>query len=59
MKRAFSIGITVFALALPALASAQQPAPGPSPTPPPRAVEARADQELKKMSEFLAKVLPR
>lgn len=45
--------------ALPLTALAQEPAaipsPTPSPTPPPRAVEARATEELKKMSDFLAK----
>jgi hypothetical protein len=59
-------------LALPALAGAQATAPkaprakatpkpavaSPSPTPIPKWIEPRADQELKKMSEFLAK-LPR
>ncbi len=53
MKR--SSVATLCVLALPALAAAQQPAPSPSPAPPPRRIEARADQELKKMSEFLAK----
>ena len=53
MKR--EILMTVAALALPALAAAQ-PAPSPSPTPAPRAVEPRAEQELKKMGEFLAKL---
>ena len=49
--------LTVLAArALPALASAQPAEPAPAPTP--RAVEARADQELKRMGEFLAK-LPR
>jgi len=43
-------------LALPALAGSQPVAPSRSPTPAPRAVEARADQELKRMSEFLAGV---
>jgi hypothetical protein len=42
-------------LALPALADAQPAAPSPSPTPAARVVEARADQELKRMSEFLAR----
>ena len=64
--------ILLAALAVPALASAQAPkakkpnpktAPAPavatpSPTPIPRWIEPRADQELKKMSDFLAK-LPR
>jgi hypothetical protein len=49
---------TVFAaLVLAPLAGAQEEAPGP-PARPARSVEARADQELKRMSEFLAK-LPR
>jgi hypothetical protein len=50
--------MVVGALALAPLAGAQEPAPGPSSTPLPRSVEARAEQELKKMGEFLAK-LPR
>ncbi len=64
--------ILLAALAAPALAGAQAPkaktpnpktAPAPavatpSPTPIPRWIEPRADQELKKMSDFLAK-LPR
>lgn len=49
------VAATALALALPAFVGAQEPAPSASPTPPPRRVEARADQELKKMSEFLAK----
>jgi hypothetical protein len=60
MKLAFLLAVT--ALGLPGLAFAQQPAPtpsaSPSPAAAPRYIEARADQELKKMSEFLAK-LPR
>jgi hypothetical protein len=58
MRRKSSFLVAVLALALPALTAAQTPAPTPSatPTPPPRAIEARADQEMKKMSEFLAKV---
>lgn len=57
MRRQSSISVAVFVLALPALAAAQAPGgPSPAPTPPPRRVEARADQELQKMSEFLAKV---
>ena len=51
--------LTVLAvLAWPALAAAQPAEPAPSPSKTPRAVEARADQELKRMSEFLGK-LPR
>jgi hypothetical protein len=64
--------IAVAALAVPALAGAQAAAPkppkakaspapavaSPAPTPIPRRIEPRADQELKRMSEFLAK-LPR
>jgi hypothetical protein len=57
MKRE-SLIATAFALAVPVAAGAQQPSGNPSPARAPRAVEARADQELKKMSEFLAK-LPR
>lgn len=54
MKREF--WTVVAALALAPLAGAQEPAPGPPPAPPPRSVEARADEELKKMGEFLAKL---
>jgi hypothetical protein len=54
MKRRF--WTVVGALALAPLAGAQEPAPGPSSTAPPRNVEARAEQELKKMGEFLAKL---
>ena len=50
--------MVVAALALAPLAGAQEPAPVPSSGPAPRSVEARAEQELKKMGEFLAK-LPR
>jgi hypothetical protein len=46
----------VAALALAPLAGAQEPAPGPPPAPLPRNIEARAEQELKKMGEFLAKL---
>jgi len=46
----------VAALTLAPFAGAQEPAPGPSSTAPPRSVEARAEQELKKMGEFLAKL---
>jgi hypothetical protein len=54
MKR--ELRMAVAALALAPLAGAQAPAPGPPPAPPPRSVEARAEQELKKMGEFLAKL---
>jgi hypothetical protein len=55
MKRDFLAALV--ALVLAPFASAQEPAqPGPSPTPPTRNVEARAEQELKKMGEFLAKL---
>ncbi len=54
MKRDVFIAAAL-ALTLPGAASAQEPAGGASETAPPRSVEARADQELKKMSEFLAK----
>jgi len=59
--------LIVVALALPAVLGAQatkpKPTPvpavaSPEPTPPPRWIEPRADEELKRMSEFLAK-LPR
>jgi len=46
--------MVVAALALAPLAGAQEAEPGPSSTPPARSVEARAEQELKKMGEFLA-----
>jgi hypothetical protein len=55
MKRKVVVA-AVCALALQGRAGAQEPAQNASPTPAPRAVEARADQELKKMSEFLAKL---
>ena len=48
--------MVVAALALAPLASAQAPLPGPPAAPPKRTVEARAEQELKKMGEFLAKL---
>jgi hypothetical protein len=54
MKRDF--WTVVAALALAPLAGAQEPAPAPASPPPPRSVEARAEQELKKMGEFLAKL---
>lgn len=57
MKRE-SLIAAALALALPGMASAQQPATSPAPSPAARNLEPRADQELKKMSEFLAK-LPR
>jgi hypothetical protein len=46
--------MVVAALALLPLAGAQESEPGPSSRPPARSVEARAEQELKKMGEFLA-----
>jgi hypothetical protein len=55
MKRCFRTFVA--ALALARLAGAQEPPPGP-PAPPARSVEPRAEQELRKMGEFLAK-LPR
>jgi hypothetical protein len=54
MKR--NSGMVVAALALAPLAVAQEKERGPSPALPARSVEARADQELKKMGEFLAKL---
>ena len=57
MKRLF-FNLGALALGLPGRASAQSPASSPSLAQPPRAIEARTDQELKKMIEFLAK-LPR
>jgi hypothetical protein len=47
--------MVVAALAVASLAGAQESAPGPSSAGPARSVEARAEQELKKMGEFLAK----
>jgi hypothetical protein len=47
--------MVVATLALCPLAGAQEPATGTPPAPPSRSVEARAEQELKKMGEFLAK----
>jgi hypothetical protein len=44
----------VAASALSVVAGAQEPAPGPATAPPTRSVEARADQELKRMGAFLA-----
>ena len=44
------------ALALAPLAGAQEPAAVSPPAPPPRSVETRAEQELKRMGEFLAKL---
>jgi len=54
MKRHF--WTVVAALVLAPLAGAQEPAPGPPLAPPPRSVEPRAEQELKRMGEFLAKL---
>jgi hypothetical protein len=54
MKRQF--WMSVAALALAPFAGAQEPAPAPSSFPPSRSVEARAEQELKKMGEFLARL---
>ena len=51
-----SVRMVVAALVLAPLAGAQEPAPGPSSAPPPRNVEARAEQELKRTGEFLAKL---
>jgi hypothetical protein len=52
MKR--DLWLFVAALALAPLAGAQEPAAGRPSTPPARSVEARAEQELKRMGEFLA-----
>ena len=54
MKR--DLWTVVAALALASFASAQEPAAGPPAAAPARSVEARAEQELKKMGEFLAKL---
>jgi len=54
MKRDCWMGVVTLALA--PLAGAQEPAVGPPAAAPPRSVEARAEQELKKMSDFLAKL---
>jgi hypothetical protein len=54
MKR--DLWTVVAALALAPLAGAQEPASGTPSSPPPRNVEARAEQELKRMSDFLAKL---
>jgi hypothetical protein len=48
--------MAVVALALASLAGGQEPAADAPSTPPPRSVEARADQELKRMGEFLARL---
>jgi hypothetical protein len=48
--------MVVVALALAPLAGAQEPAPDASSAPPARNVEARAEQELKRMGEFLARL---
>jgi hypothetical protein len=55
MKLEILIAVAL-ALALPGLANAEQPDSGASPDRAARAVEPRADQELKKMSAFLAKL---
>jgi hypothetical protein len=55
MRKAICFVAATGLVALPALARPQEPAPSPSPTPPARRVEARADEELKKMAEFLAR----
>jgi hypothetical protein len=52
MKRDY--WMVVAALAFAPLTGAREPAAGPPSSPPPRNVEARAEQELKKMSGFLA-----
>jgi hypothetical protein len=52
------LAAAALALLLARIAGAQPPAPATPPSPTPRAVQARAEQELKKMSDFLAK-LPR
>ena len=54
MKR--DLWTVIAALALTPLAVAQEPPASPPSTPRPRNVEARADQELKKMGDFLAKL---
>jgi hypothetical protein len=54
MKRGMWMILAVSALA--PLARAQQPAAGPPASQPPRRVEARAEEELKKMGAFLAKL---
>ena len=54
MKR--RLWIVVAALAVAPLARAQAPAPTSPSGPAPRSVEPRAEQELKKMGEFLAKL---
>jgi len=46
----------VAALAMAAFAGAQEPAAGPPAAAPARSVEPRAEQELKRMSDFLAKL---
>ena len=56
MRIAGSFVVAVLVAGVPALAAAQAPTPAPAPTARSRAVEPRADQELKKMGEFLAKV---
>jgi hypothetical protein len=54
MKRRFWMVVAAWTLA--PLAGAQQPAPGPSSAARPRSVEPRAEQELRKMGESLAKL---
>ena len=58
MREKWLVLATVCALLLPALAGAQQPPPAAPAASPPAGVEARADRELRRMSEFLVK-LPR
>ena len=54
MKR--DLWTVVAALALASFASAQEPAAAPPADAPPRSVEARAERELKRKSDFLAKL---
>jgi len=54
MKRDY--WMVVAAMALAPFASAQEPAAGPPATARARSIEARAERELKRMSEFLAKL---
>jgi hypothetical protein len=55
MTRATYLLVATGLVALPALARSQEPDPGPSPASHPRRVEARAEEELRKMAELLAK----